>query len=50
MSLGLFPRYFSMSSELATLKKVAEVWFATALASKVLPILDLKRERKKMLF
>ena len=36
-SFGPSPKYFCISSEPTTLRKVAEVWFATALASKVLP-------------
>lgn len=36
-SLGPSPRYFWISSEPTTRRKVAEVWLATALASSVLP-------------
>lgn len=32
--------YFCINSEPQTLKKVAEVWFATALASRVLPAFE----------
>lgn len=37
-SLGPSPRYFWISSEPTTLRNVADVWLATALASRVLPI------------
>mmetsp|Transcript_28891 Transcript_28891/g.85982 ORF Transcript_28891/g.85982 Transcript_28891/m.85982 type:complete len:264 (-) Transcript_28891:458-1249(-) len=37
-SFGPSPRYFWMSSEPVTRRKVAEVWFATALARSVLPV------------
>mmetsp|Transcript_31390 Transcript_31390/g.73440 ORF Transcript_31390/g.73440 Transcript_31390/m.73440 type:complete len:217 (-) Transcript_31390:602-1252(-) len=37
-SLGPSPRYFWMSSEPTMRKKVADVWFATALARSVLPV------------
>mmetsp|Transcript_9168 Transcript_9168/g.18489 ORF Transcript_9168/g.18489 Transcript_9168/m.18489 type:complete len:252 (-) Transcript_9168:715-1470(-) len=37
-SLGPSPRYFWMSSEPVTRRKVALVWLATALASSVLPV------------
>lgn len=37
-SLGPSPRYFWISSEPHTRRKVAEVWLATAFASNVLPI------------
>ena len=33
-----------MSSDPQTLRKVADVWLATALASRVLPAKDLKRD------
>lgn len=46
-SLGPSPRYFWMSSEPTTLRKVADVWFATALANKVLPMLDWKTQKGK---
>lgn len=36
-SFGPSPKYFCISSEPTTRRKVAEVWLATALASKVLP-------------
>lgn len=36
-SLGPSPRYFWISSEPTTRRKVADVWLATALASSVLP-------------
>ena len=36
-SLGPSPRYFWISSEPTTRRKVADVWLATALASRVLP-------------
>lgn len=36
-SFGPSPRYFWISSEPTTRRKVADVWLATALASKVLP-------------
>lgn len=42
-SLGPSPRYFWMSSDPTTRRKVAEVWLATALASRVLP---LSKEKK----
>ena len=47
-SLGPSPRYFWISSEPTTRRKVAEVWFATALANKVLPILDWKKGKKTL--
>mmetsp|Transcript_67326 Transcript_67326/g.152339 ORF Transcript_67326/g.152339 Transcript_67326/m.152339 type:complete len:202 (+) Transcript_67326:218-823(+) len=37
-SFGPSPRYFWMSSDPTTRRKVAEVWFATALARSVLPV------------
>lgn len=37
-SFGPSPRYFCISSEPTTRKKVADVLFATALASSVLPV------------
>lgn len=37
-NLGPSPKYFWISSDPTTLKKVAEVWLATALANKVLPV------------
>mmetsp|Transcript_52679 Transcript_52679/g.87534 ORF Transcript_52679/g.87534 Transcript_52679/m.87534 type:complete len:229 (+) Transcript_52679:107-793(+) len=37
-SLGPSPRYFWMSSEPTTRRKVAEVWLATALAKRVFPV------------
>ena len=37
-SFGPSPRYFWISSEPVTRRKVAEVWLATALASSVLPV------------
>lgn len=43
-SFGPSPRYFWMSSEPTTRRKVADVWFATALASKVLPIFSGKEK------
>lgn len=39
-SLGPSPRYFWISSEPTTRRKVADVWLATALASSVLPGAD----------
>lgn len=46
-SLGPSPRYFWMSSDPTTRRKVAEVWLATALASSVLP-LDKKKQTFKV--
>ena len=37
-NLGPSPKYFWINSEPTTLKNVAEVSFATAFASKVLPV------------
>jgi hypothetical protein len=37
-SLGPSPKYFCINSEPTTLKKVAEVSLATALARRVLPV------------
>lgn len=37
-SLGPSPKYFWINSEPTTLKKVADVSFATALAKSVLPV------------
>lgn len=37
-SFGPSPKYFWISSEPTTRKKVAEVWLATALANRVLPV------------
>jgi len=37
-NFGPSPRYFCISYDPTTLKNVADVWFATALASKVFPV------------
>ena len=49
-SLGPSPRYFWMSSEPTTRRKVAEVWLATALASKVLPVPASDSHRSRFAF
>lgn len=45
-SFGPSPLYFWMSSDPTIRKNVAEVWFATALARSVLPVMQKPRLRQ----